>query len=833
MINYFIKRTTHENKIFSLGVIVVLIVISIIPIYQTYGRLTIGGDTIIPLIPEFAFHIGYEWLDTNNGLYASNDYFSWVSIFYLLKHLGLSLYQAGFTLQFLIFFFSGLGLYKLYNLFNERSRLFGLIPAIAIIYSPHQYDHMIYFHATASIIWLAYFLFKFIKYKNITFTDVICISILPTFLGIPNPKYVFLVVSMYSIAIIGALFIKLISLKDIKANLKFFLLIFAMTTYLSLRFIYFGATFANDQSVVVKTTQEVYGRVHAMDFGGALVSQMIRLWHTPSLNAVDRVRMDEPLFALGFYAYPIIVLGLFPFILPLFKKEKRKVYFLFYLLALFFVFLSKSSNPPFGFFYDWMVLSAKVFAFMRTSAGMVIFAAIFYALIYGIIVEYVFINYRKHFVFLFFLCLLFIIPLFTGYNMWSGKYVLNHSVVNPYIDRTAHGLIVPQDYFNSAYMMEHLRLDTKVDIFFGVDAYQTNKWGYFGPPIYTHILDRPMVSSDKTKIIPIDSVNTNARYVYHDKSLYGPEDFDNQIHDDFITKIYASSLIDIYRKADTQFIPHFYVPLKTTVVDQIPQATPSKDGYKLFPTTYLNDQDKNVLALIPQKTEHPPFIEFKKINPTKYRIHIHKVTALFPLIFTENYHKEWKLYLVQTTKPKIESSFINLSYIDNLYKVFKNNEADQATSSELKSFINDGLLSSLGDMKHKTRNHYQFTNGKEYFDYKENYAIDFISKNFNGTIQNDNLPNGPLFETFMQKPVDNLSYHLKANGFSNSWIIDPEKLCPNTRDTKCTKNTDGTYDFELVAEFWPQRLAYIGYFLSGGIMFLGLFIGFFRLNRNK
>src|SRR3989344_2050544 len=106
MTNSYLKR----NKIYQiLFVLFILSLFSVIPILKTYGKLTIGNDTLIPIIPEFSFHNGYEWLEVANGIYASNDYFSWVSIFFVLKNIGLNIYQAGFVFQFLIFFFIWIG----------------------------------------------------------------------------------------------------------------------------------------------------------------------------------------------------------------------------------------------------------------------------------------------------------------------------------------------------------------------------------------------------------------------------------------------------------------------------------------------------------------------------------------------------------------------------------------------------------------------------------------------------------------------------------------------------------------------------------------------------
>lgn len=57
------------------------------------------------------------------------------------------------------------------------------------------------------------------------------------------------------------------------------------------------------------------------------------------------------------------------------------------------------------------------------------------------------------------------------------------------------------------------------------------------------------------------------------------------------------------------------------------------------------------------------------------------------------------------------------------------------------------------------------------------------------------------------KPI-NQSHHLLVNGFLNSWVINPQELC---KDTYCKTNRDGTFDVELIIEYWPQRLFTIVY----------------------
>lgn len=57
-------------------------------------------------------------------------------------------------------------------------------------------------------------------------------------------------------------------------------------------------------------------------------------------------------------------------------------------------------------------------------------------------------------------------------------------------------------------------------------------------------------------------------------------------------------------------------------------------------------------------------------------------------------------------------------------------------------------------------------------------------------------------------------YHYKLANFLNAWYVDTAELCKNDNKA-CTKNEDGSYDIEMVAEFWPQRWFYLGLLISG------------------
>lgn len=75
--------------------------------------------------------------------------------------------------------------------------------------------------------------------------------------------------------------------------------------------------------------------------------------------------------------------------------------------------------------------------------------------------------------------------------------------------------------------------------------------------------------------------------------------------------------------------------------------------------------------------------------------------------------------------------------------------------------------------------------------------------------------NNMIWETWMQKPIFD-DKHFLVNSYANGWLI----------------NKQG--DFNIIIEFWPQRLLYVGYFVSGLTIMTGLvFITWSKLRRRS
>ena len=258
----------------------------------------------------------------------------------------------------------------------------------------------------------------------------------------------------------------------------------------------------------------------------------------------------------------------------------------------------------------------------------------------------------------------------------------------------------------------------------------------------------------------------------------------------------------------------------------------SMPGFKSGDAIFLASQNPGKMELLQSGLQvsrrgSEQTIEFKKITPVKYRVVVHRARANFTLVFSETFDLEWKLYPVNP----VHDAEARRELLKG-HKILKGCERTQAGKGELEQYLSEGIISTLGDGKNKSRKIQEFTEiGQTVAFEKEYYTIDFISRKFQGSIQNENLPDGQFYETLLQEPVPE-RYHLVANGFANSWFIDQDYL-KTTFPNKVKVNTDGTWDFEMVLIYRTQMLYYIGWLVTI-LTFLGCCTyGIFSIFKNS
>jgi hypothetical protein len=188
-----------------------------------------------------------------------------------------------------------------------------------------------------------------------------------------------------------------------------------------------------------------------------------------------------------------------------------------------------------------------------------------------------------------------------------------------------------------------------------------------------------------------------------------------------------------------------------------------------------------------------PDIEFVKINPTKYRLRVHRAKKNFPLVFNEIFHNGWTVYLKPwTPRPGSEK------------EPDKNPRATLSVISAPTAFRNNNL--PPGDIWET------WFPGK----LKANCPEDKDKACLKGDPEIWNV-DGALGSSVVRWPE---AFHWQANGYANSWWLDLDllKKLPAVKDQKpgwYHLHSDGSVDFEIVLEFWPQRLFYLGILISG------------------
>ena len=90
--------------------------------------------------------------------------------------------------------------------------------------------------------------------------------------------------------------------------------------------------------------------------------------------------------------------------------------------------------------------------------------------------------------------------------------------------------------------------------------------------------------------------------------------------------------------------------------------------------------------------------------------------------------------------------------------------------------------------------------------YHQKWQLQFNNSKVNGSF-NSWIP-------FVSPDRISDEYHYKLDDFLNAWYVDTGKYCDNNENL-CKKNTDGSYDMEMVIEFFPQRWFYLGLLISG------------------
>ena len=849
-----IRNLLKNNWIKALIILLPCLLFLVLLIIFSGNYLILGGEGNYFTNFQLTRDIGsYSWGPTLQGVGFPNPTLNGLvgvfDFFLLLQKLGVSLKTVNIVIAFLVYILPFLSILWLLNKILKVEFVISFMLSLFYLLNPFSTFHLqnLMFWNTAPFFVLPLIfgsIYKYYFYKlKLFFVFGLLTAILAfSFSNIPylGVFHIFLVISL--------VIIHYMRLEDRSNGVGYWLMIknfFILET----SFILFNAWWlTNLIRFQMQDVSSYYTKSFAVGWGSYAIGDGGIMGKIFSLKTL--IPLGRNNFFSDFYnSSPMIIILIIPFLLIIWnlfinandqknsRVRKHNLIVVFFVLLVFF--LNKGANEPLRSVYVWMLNNVPFFIIFKSPL-------------------------EKFSVLLVFLLTLSLVLIFRNIkNKWPyyliSVYLIACAI--PYVTlnfmpeyKMENFKYISKKYqykesnFSASKFLNMNKLDYRSLSLPGSLNYQVtvlnhdgNKY-YRGMDPFIYAVNKSFIAAYTSPTSNLDyiftnfsntSVEENLLNIYNikriviDKDIYPSFGFREKEDTQKLTNIFDKNTkkqsfdsINIFSRSD--FLPHFYVPEQNIVtgenVDSLVKIA-TESGRLTRPAFYFSKQNKNSgLDSLKKVTSGTQTLEFKKINPTKYRIVVHGAKGEFPLVFSESFHDGWKSYLTEIASSSRQSGTPRNDMLGK-YKILDGNGDDQASSEELKSFIDKGWITTLGDEKEReiihqkwdsTRNVWQ---GNQVFDYSEKYSMDFISKNFQGTIQNDNLPSGQFYETWFKKPIEDNKNHLMVNGYANNWFINTDKLC--SVQNNCIKNADGSYDFEVVVEFWPQRLYYLGLFISG------------------
>ncbi len=195
----------------------------------------------------------------------------------------------------------------------------------------------------------------------------------------------------------------------------------------------------------------------------------------------------------------------------------------------------------------------------------------------------------------------------------------------------------------------------------------------------------------------------NVRYIFHNKDpriydatfpgypyAYVRKFFpnDQKGYSEFLSHITSKKVFEdgpykLYLTDTTFFLPHFYIPRQI-----IPYEVNGKYDvtYGLASSFFPDKKTNGARSIFIEKqicakkicskefSSGPsdlPKIKFERINPTKYKIEVSEAKKSYFLVFSEAFHKNWKVFISKTNisqKDKITSTYFNGDVEESIHK---------------------------------------------------------------------------------------------------------------------------------------------------------------------
>ena len=868
ILNKIINKINHHK--FPLLVFIILSFVPFIWLYNKNGTFFAFGDQGLYLAfysPEYILKLSRYLISSNNiGMSSSLSFvfYPFALIFsFILSIVGHNYQYAQIILYNLIIFISILFFYlfilELFE-YNNDKKIIAFVSAIFYVFNFFTIYYLlgavIYMFPFMSII--LYCLIKILKHKNLFYFYSLILSLIISLFVINAGFFsVYFCISWIILFFIFYLILQNNNLnwkKEINYLSKMLFMIFLINSWWVFPFLnQMFNRYSFSKNIIISFSQLYKGFAGSINLLTILRNAQVKnsLWYFHL--EYEKTYQDTLFILLGFFITFIILV-------PVIKYPKK--FFSFVLLYLIGIYFYLAYNHPFGNLKLWFLEHLPYHYVYIDNYNFIMIVIISASILFGsgsvMIYKFIEKNIGKKtsiatlFFIMFISCVVYVYPawsnkIFNGYTNFNNRKVTMLAKVPHYYSR-AKNLFNRTDINYNIFILPNVYSNVNLNWHFGYDDgglyfyllykhsefsvnmnYSNNLFYDLQDYNYQNLRSFLAMTSTKYVILQNDVLQSKSNkigffnYSKYLKYISKPELRSILNTSNGLKLVRKFGKLDIYKLSDKYFIPRIWMPKKlifvnnelklhdldnymvpitmqnsfkvrTAVFAKLFSQNRHSERIKNYELNNIADKYSKQYSLTNKILDIPasdktlkisetvkkitaPTIEFKEINPSKYAVIVHNAKTSFPLIFNLMYLKGWDVY------PQIYPKRAGVDYSrDNFNKTY----------NLLKQTNADKNIAFLGNK--------------------------FISKDINGTIQNDNIPDGHILQTLFEKPLP-AKYHFVANGYSNSWWINLDyikKLGP--RYYKVNKN--GTVDFELIIDYWPQRLLYIGLIISGSSLFI-------------
>ena len=627
---------------------------------NTWDWTFIGGPTFMPIL---ALPIPYGiYLALTHLLHISPVHSQIFLNYFLLSSLGLSMYflviqltqnrirHAAGLLSALFFMFNPWGAIN----FTMFIPFITFIPLILGLYIKGlRGDKKIKYAVSISIIWFFVSSFSLWNIRGFMFQWMILILYL-IFFSFQNPK-------------------------KIRHALIFTCILFILYFFMNF---YWLLLFCMNIIKSVSGSAEVYDilnytRMDSFRVNSSTMSYVLRLLDNWSLTANFKGAYYFPW--LAYFQNPFLIfLGFLPFVTSLIslfyiiknKLKQHSDFLFFFFLLLFGLFVSMGKNNTLTMWCaDHLPLFSTLFSSPSYLGG--IFIAISYSVLIGYSFMFIYQKIKKTYIQAGTFLLYFVIIIIYGYPVLSGTFIPSGSKVlgagryslPPYTVDLAQK--ISQDKLN-------YRIFSLPYSIIGYFAYNWPQGGFSGPDPLINMLSKPQIigtgisiqladmttkNIDKTSFFRLNSL-LNVKYIMNKKDANLLHIKNNSWYivpsQTFLDSLYQNSKnissygqIDLIKIPDELFLPKLHTPLNIVLGNKLTDLTQivSQKNYQTRTAIYLKNQNLNKSP--PIINSKKTILEYRIINPTKYRVKVHNAEGVFPLIMSEGYDEKWNVYLTK------------------------------------------------------------------------------------------------------------------------------------------------------------------------------------------